>query len=188
MPSVNQRIIVLQEKVRNRELDEGYMYCESGDWLKEFINSVSQYMQKYDIGQHLSPAKWDNRARKNLRDIFRRSIKVENGEVDRKKNQLEIYDEIKREFEKNYTAGEMSVVARTETANIRAVMALERFKEAGFSSVRYKTRNDAKVSRICARLNNRTFKIDSLINKQMIGEERIPTHPNCRCRYEPVME
>lgn len=181
---------VVKKKFQTNKIEEtqGYFYNTSGDWLKELSDIASRFMQKYDIGQHLSSRKWQDKSKDMIKDVLKNTFTMFGGKPnERNAEPMEVYDDLKDKFSKDYSPSEVAVVARTETANLRAIMSLTKFQEAGFEKVRHKTKNDNRVSDICKSYQNRVFEIDYLLKQRGLNNDRIAIHPNCRCRYEPAI-
>lgn len=195
MKSINpSKVDILLEKAKTKEKDltylstpdEGFQHNESGDWLYELYNFAVKYMNKYDIGERLSQSKWGHDGVSKVKRALRKSLSyTQDDGIKRKKSQQDLYKDLRKDFKDEFSAGQVAVAARTEMSRMRSVIQLEKWKESGLSFVRHVTRNDSKVSKACRLYGGQVFEIDRLLKKS--GEsDRVPIHPNCRCRYEPV--
>lgn len=167
--------------------ENGYFPDGKTDPILEYWNTIRSFMTKYKIGKYLRRDKWGvnriNRISQILRDQLEKS---EVGQVEPKStNPLDLYDDLRDEVGgKEFTDADFARVARTETARIKAVYQLQTWQEIGVRFVFHKTRNDGRVSPQCQLHANKEYQISQLLSPS--GEtQRIPIHPNCRCRYEP---
>jgi len=167
--------------------DEGfYKSISSSDGVKELSDFVSKFANRFEIGKHLSARKWGkSRVARIQHSLFGYMKKILDKDNISKKpaSTVSIYRDLKSKVtdpDKQFTASDFAVVAKTEAANIKAVTQLLMWQKAGIIYVKYKTRNDSKVGLDHRKLNNKEFKIDYLLKN---ADKRIPTRPNCRCHY-----
>ena len=150
---------------------------------KEIADDVKNFMRKFGIGQDLSSDKWSQHAKDKVLGSIKDMFNAVTDEPNASFGQL--FTNLKKSvMGKKYDQSDVSVVARTETAKMRAVMQLKKFKEAGLEKVKYQTQEDSKVRPSHQDLNGEVFEIDYLLAND---EARIPRDPNCRCRYQPYM-
>ena len=170
--------------------DLGY-FPEEGNELNEYIeysNLLQKFFQQYRIGTRVSRGYWGNQKYKQIQKILTQQIQPVQidskiGAAPKSNNSLQLYDQLLSDVGgKQFSKYDFQRVARTETANMKAVYSLLKYKEAGVIYVIHTTKNDDRVSEICKLHANREFKIDYLLSPE--GEkDRIVLHPNCRCFY-----
>jgi len=71
-------------------------------------------------------------------------------------------------------------VVRTELSNSTNILRLQKWKDMGFESVRHLTVLDKVTGEKDRSFNRKVFKIQYLLDNE---PDRIPLHPNCRCKY-----
>lgn len=168
----------------NFSKDKGY-FIKEGDDLREYSNVISKMMDKFNVGKGLSNVKWSDRAKKGIQKGLRNLFSdVTNEPTDA--SPLKTYDILQRRVADKYSAGDVAVVARTESAKVRAVTQLLQWKKAGIKEVKYVAKPGARKSHQA--LNGKVYKIEELLNDE---DKRIPVTINgvfegynCRCFYD----
>lgn len=165
--------------------DLGFQLSKDKNVLMEISNLITRFMNKYDIGKHLSSKKWSKTAQDQVRTGLRQVF--DNFTNQPTASPLQVYDEIRNRVADKYSPGDVATVARTEAAKMRGVLQLLNWKEAGVEEVIYVARPGARPSH--AALNGKRFKISELLEDE---DKRIPISVNgqfdgynCRCRYRP---
>ena len=72
------------------------------------------------------------------------------------------------------------MVARTETIRLSALGNLTNYEDAGLTQVRFSAAFSERTCEECAFLNGHIYDIAEAFS-------RIPVHPNCRCRWLPIV-
>lgn len=163
--------------------DEVKAFVDTAHKTTEFVDDVKDFMRQFGIGQDLSDDKWSKSAKDDVLGAIKDMFNSVSDEPEPSFAQL--FTNLKKSvMGDKYSQGDVSVVARTETAKMKSVIQLKKFKEAGLEKVNYMTQNDARVRPDHAALHNEVFEIDYLLVNH---NERIPRDPNCRCFYSPYM-
>lgn len=74
------------------------------------------------------------------------------------------------------------MVARTEGANVASSASAMSFQSAGITKLRWRTARTRVDLRICRPQNNQVFEAD-----EVLANNPIPAHPNCRCAWLPAL-
>ena len=184
------------QKITNKEsldlvqpdINTGY-FNFNNDGVEEFIFSIKKFMKKFGIGTKINPKYWGDKKTNNLQKSLYGNLKKDSkGNISLKQSKFDLYNDFRKDVKsKSYTKSDFARVARTESANIKAVTQLLEAQKLGAIKVIHK--NNARsvarktVSTKCKSFNNRKFEIKYLLSKR--GEkDRICIHPNCMCRYE----
>jgi len=176
--------------------EKGYFAGLDSAGVPEFLSFVKKFMKQFDIGSMLSEDKWGNSKIRQIQGLFRKMITPPKSKpsntFEPPKSTLQVYDTLKDDVVgKKFSTVDFKRVARTETARLKAVFQLMKFKEAGLKYVIH--RNNAvsvakkTVGKRDKAFNNRVLEIDYLLSKAG-AVDRIPLHPNCMCRYQASMK
>lgn len=196
-------------KLNNMADEENGYYKDIHNDFSEFNDWATSFMKRWGIGKYISKNKWGNRRYSQINKLLHNFMftdkKVTRKDVNDKpdltkddigddavfvkppRNHHDLKDEIEQKIgTTDFTPNDFSMVARTETARMKAVYQLLGFKKQGLKYVIYKTKNDNRVGEDHKKLNNKEYEIDWLLGSE--GEKvRIPNRPNCRCRYQASM-
>lgn len=173
--------------VRPEELatEENGYFVQAPDNLYELSSTVIQFMRRFGIGQRLDPKKWGKTRAGKIQKAIQKAIDPQTLSPETNPAQLmkKLEDEI-RDPANKFGRDDFERVARTEVAAIRAVFQLKTAQQLGIKYVNHVTRKDQKVSDICQKLAQRSpLLITHLLRSE---KDRIPAHPNCRCRYQLI--
>lgn len=166
-------------------LEDGFM-PRDGQGLQEYSDLVLRFMRRFNIGTMLSKNKWGSQKTSQIQNILKKMIEPETKSP--QTDAIGLYNTLKSKIRstetRSFLPSDFERVARTESARMKAIFQLTKYQEAGYQYVIHKTKNDNRVSEQCKKLNNREFKIETLLQPAS-DNGRIPVHIQCRCRYEP---
>lgn len=161
----------------------GY-FVDAIDQLKELSDIVALFMKRFGVGDNLSKKKWGKNRIGEIQDILQKAIEPSTGGTQETPAQIMArMDKAIKDPNNNFSRYDFERVARTEVAAMRAGFQLMTAKQLGFTKVRHIAKIDKKTGKQDLKYHNRVFDIDYLLKND---KDRIPLHPNCRCRYEMV--
>ena len=161
----------------------------SADALKELNDAYSKtraFMRRWGIGYKIKSF----REEPGVLGKIRKAIQLYMGrdaKPDKTPSKLgqEMKDEIRKKVDKDELPNKemdykVNRIVRTETAAIRELNKLLKWKGMGFTKVKHKTHFSKNTGEKDKRFNGRVFKIDYLLKHP---DDRVPLHPFCKCAY-----